>query len=187
MEYKIRNIGFSLIEVVATVALLGLVAVPFLNIFLSGNKLSIESKEDLMAVNLARERIEQILMTNFENMDEDYYIYRDIYKDTIHNEFDDADEDRSKFYEVFSDIWTEENKEDYPRIYTKFTSIIESRGPLRTYDIYPKSHGEYRRYAVIEDYGDSDSSVKMKKITVYVINRKNDKEYKIATLVTDYK
>ncbi|MCK9224736.1 MAG: prepilin-type N-terminal cleavage/methylation domain-containing protein [Candidatus Muirbacterium halophilum] len=188
MEFKIRYLrGFSLIEVVATVALLGMVAVPFLNIFLSGNKMSGESKEDLVAINLAREKIEQITLTIFENLEEDYYIFRDIYKDTIHQEFKDADENRAKFYEVYSDVWTEERKENFPRVYNRFISILENRGPIRTYNSYSDFFNDFRRYTVVEDYNSDKKSVSIKKITVYVFNLKTEKEYKLSTLITDYK
>lgn len=191
MEFKRHFIkkGFSLIEVVATVALLGLVAVPFLNIFLAGNKNAVDSREDLIALNLAREKIEMITLNNFENLEEDYYNYRDIYKDTIHDELRDCDEDPEKFYENFSDIWTEDRKERYPRIYNKYVALFSEKNSLKDYLLYSKEHSDYRRYTIVEPYttDDENPSVNMKKITVRVINKNNDKEIKLVTLVTDYK
>jgi len=119
--------GFSLIEIIATIGVLGIVAVPFFSIFLSGNKNVIAAKYDLIAVNLARERIEQIRLQNFETLEEDYYVYRDIYKDTIHSELKEADEDMEVFYNNFSDIWTSEMREKYPRIFNKMEGIFTEK------------------------------------------------------------
>ncbi|MFA5479135.1 MAG: hypothetical protein WC002_03855 [Candidatus Muiribacteriota bacterium] len=187
MAYRSKFIkGLSLIEVVSTVALLGLVALPFFTIFLSGTKYAIETQDDLIAINLARERIEQMKLFSFENLDEDFYIYRDIYRDTIHSEYRGASDDIEQFYKHFSDIWTESKKEQYPRIFSRFESIYQNYEPLVDYVIYPEEFDLYRRYTIVEDYKEGDSSVDMRKITVKVFFL-DELSVELVTLISDYR
>ncbi|MGM0607235.1 MAG: type IV pilus modification PilV family protein [Candidatus Muiribacteriota bacterium] len=189
MNLKFFNLNrikaFTLIEVVATVGLIGIISTPFFAIFLTGTQYTLDARDDLIALNLARERIEQLKLVPFGELDEDFYIYRDIYRDTIHSDFRGAADDLTLFYKHFNDIWTEKNSQQYPRIFSRFKSIYESSEVLIDYELYPEMYENYRRYTIVENYK-SDSSIDMRKICVKVFFEDN-LAVELITLRSDYR
>ncbi|HMM60555.1 MAG TPA: prepilin-type N-terminal cleavage/methylation domain-containing protein, partial [Candidatus Rifleibacterium sp.] len=62
--HKLR--GFTLVEILVVLFLVGLVALPFTNMFLFGVQGSHDNAEHVLAYNLAREKLEEIKGLPFE-------------------------------------------------------------------------------------------------------------------------
>ena len=64
---KRKNAGFSLVEVLLAIVLLGLIAAPILQMFYSSMRLNIRSKKYLAGVDLAQSTMENLSSQTWEN------------------------------------------------------------------------------------------------------------------------
>ncbi|MDD2714351.1 MAG: prepilin-type N-terminal cleavage/methylation domain-containing protein [Candidatus Wallbacteria bacterium] len=166
--------GFSFIEVMATLVLIGIILAPLFRMMLIGKKGVLQGKEFLIVANLSREKIEELNVIPLSHVKNDFDNFKDIYKDCMITEFKDADKIPARFYEVFSDIWTDEDRLKYESIYEKFQAhYLEVYG--QDYLTYPEEFGRYRRLVMVdEEY--SENKRLMKKASVHIYAReKGDK------------
>ncbi len=64
---KLKNLGFSLIEVLLAIVILGLVAAPILQIFLTSAKINNRSREVMAATDVANLTMEYLTSMDFDN------------------------------------------------------------------------------------------------------------------------
>lgn len=178
--------GFTLMEILTVVFLVGIIALPFSRMFIFGVSGSHDNTEHVLAYNLAREKLEEIKGLPFENVKSDYENFREVFQDR--SKYDDAYYNEDVFVENFSDIFTNASmndpelektqkklKELYPKAYLK---------PLWT---YPESYTHLRRVTKVEEKSESAMPARLKKVTSYVYNRQNKKIAELSTFVGKYK
>lgn len=177
---RYRKRGFTLIEILTVVFLIGVICLPFSNMFIFGVKGTQNNAEHVIAYNLARGKLEEVRALPFSLIKSDYENFRDVFQDRPG--FDDAYYNEDNFINYFSDIYSTENlgsseksttfgklKELYPKVY------------LKDLELYPDECGRFRRVVQVEEIRESAMPPKLKKITVLVFD---DKERKIAELKT---
>ncbi len=168
----------TLVEVLTVLALVALVALPFTRMFTFGMQGSIESKEQVIAYNLAREKIEELKCLPFDDVAGDFAVFKPVYQRL--KMFDMAEE--STFNAKFNDIFTDERikpiegkelfslfKEAYAKVYR------------REYLPYSDEYNVFRRVTKVEDAADKATPPRLKKVEVTVYDRNN---HRIAFLVT---
>ena len=181
-----KSHGFTLIEILTVVFLVGVVALPFTNMFMFGVKGTSNNAEHVMAFNLAREKIEEIKGLPFEAIKSDYENFREIFQDRP--QYDEAYYNEDNFVNYFTDVFSEKSlknsdlatsykklKELYPKVYLK---------PL---DLYPDDFEPLRRVTLVEEISESAMPPKLKKITVQVFNNKKNKIAELKTFIGKHK
>lgn len=172
--------GFTLVEILIVITLAGLIALPFTNMFIFGVKGSNDNTEQVLAYNLAREKIEEIKSLPYEHVKSDYENFREVFQDRV--KYDNAYYSEEVFVEHFSDIFTEGMMADSDH-QTSFTKLklLYPKAFLKPLMLYPNEFSKLRRVAKVELVVDSALPPKMKKVTVMVFG---DNKRLIANLVT---
>ena len=180
------RVGFSLVEVLAVLFLVGLVSLPFTRMFSFGRKGSIDNLEHILAHNLAREKIEEIRSLPFEMVKSDFDHFREIYQDLP--DMSDYFLDPAKFSEKFSDIFTHARsaKDDEREIWDRFKELY-SKAFLREYLLYEDELEAYRRITDVDERFDRSNPPRLKKVTVKVFDEKGLKLAELVTLVGRHK
>ena len=183
---KTKNRGFTLMEILTVVFLIGIIALPFTNMFLFGVKGSSNNAEHVMGFNLSREKIEEIKGLPFEIIKSDYANFRDIYQDRP--KYDDAYYNEDNFITHFSDIFTENSLKKSENA-TSFLKLKElyPKAYLKPLDIYPGDYDTLRRVTKVEEISESAMPPKLKKVTVMVFNQKKQKIAELITYVGKHK
>lgn len=181
-----KKIGFTLIEILTVVFIVGIVALPFSNMFIFGVKGSHDNAEHVMAYNLAREKIEEIKGLPFEHIKSDYENFRLVFQDR--SKFDDAYYSEDNFVNYFSDVFANASMSDIEndRTFKKLKEIYP-RAYLKPLELYPDAYAKFRRVAKVEEISESAMQPKLKKITVLVFNQKNQKIAELRTYVGKHK
>ncbi|HNV68737.1 MAG TPA: prepilin-type N-terminal cleavage/methylation domain-containing protein, partial [Candidatus Ozemobacteraceae bacterium] len=99
-----RN-GFTLVEIIMVLFLIGIIALPFTRMFSFGAQGTVESFEHVFAFNLAREKVEEVRSLPFEMVKSDFENFRDIYSDQT--DLDQMYTTADVFEKNFTDIVTE--------------------------------------------------------------------------------
>ena len=181
-----KSKGFTLIEILTVVFLIGVIALPFTNMFMFGVRGSANNAEHVIAYNLAREKIEEIKGLPFELVKSDYKNFRDIFQDRP--KYDDAYYNEDNFIAYFSDIFTENSlkKSEQATSYKKLKDLYP-KAYLKPLDLYPNEYESLRRVTMVEEISESAMPPKLKKITVLVYNNKNQKIAELKTFVGKHK
>jgi len=181
---KLRK-AFTFIEVVATIALIGIFMVPLLRMMVIGKKGSIQSEDFLIVSNLAREKLEEMEVIPFSKINSDFDNFGPIFADVYEKKFRGINKDSGKFYKVFTDIWTKKDKE----LYSKAYELFAKRYKLiygRNYIIYPDNYQKYRRIVMVENEL-TENKKEIKKVNVYIyLKGKNDEPlFTLTSIVTE--
>ncbi|PKL47412.1 MAG: hypothetical protein CVV42_13210 [Candidatus Riflebacteria bacterium HGW-Riflebacteria-2] len=183
---SLRHKGFTLVEILVVLSLVGVLALPFTNMFVFGVRGSHDNAEHILAYNLAREKIEEMKSLPFEQVKSDYENFRDVYQDR--HGFDEAYYNDSSFDQYFSDVFTEESLKDSEQKMTwTRLKIAYPKAYLRNLPMYPPDYLNYRRVVKVERITESAMPSKMKKVTVLVYDREGKKIAELATLIGQHK
>ncbi len=178
--------GFTLIEILTVVFLIGIIALPFTNMFMFGVRGSTNNAEHVVAYNLAREKIEEIKGLPFEAVKSDYKNFRDVFLDRP--KYDDAYYNEDNFVSYFSDVFTESSlkKSENATSYKKLKELYP-KAYLKSLDLYPNDYDSLRRVTMVEEISESAMPPKLKKIIVMVYNSKNQKIAELRSYVGKHK
>lgn len=169
-----KKTGFSLIEIMATLALIGIVILPLTTMLFTAKKSVLLGEKFLVVSNLAREKAEEIKVIPFGAVKSDFDNFRSIYKECSDPGLKDAYEIPSFFYEVFSDIWSEQDKEKNESLYELFRKkYLDVYG--QEYLLYSGEPAKYRRFLLVEE-SYSENRQPLKKISVHVYAREKKDE-----------
>jgi len=180
-----RN-GFTLIEILVVLSLIGVLALPFTNMFIFGVRGSHDNAEHVLAYNLAREKIEEIKCLPFDLIKSDYENFRDVYQDR--HGFDEPYFNDSAFEQYFSDVFTDESLKDsdlkmtWTRLKTAYPKTY-----LRNLQMYPPDYINFRRVVKVERITESAMPSKTKRISVLIFDRDGKKIAELATLIGQHK
>ncbi len=180
------NKGFTLIEILTVVFLIGIIALPFTNMFIFGVKGTHNNTDHIQAFNLAREKIEEIKGLPFSLVKSDYENFREVFQDRT--KYDDAYYNEDVFINYFSDVFSQKSLAD-PETEKTFKKLkdIYPKAYLKQLDFYPNDYEKFRRVTKSEEISDSASTPKLKKITVLVYNNKNQKIAELKTYIGKHK
>ena len=181
------RVGFTLVEILTVVFLVGVIALPFSNMFIFGVKGTNSNAEHVIAYNLAREKIEEIKGIPFEFVKSDYTNFRDVFQDR--SDYDDAYYNEDIFVKHFSDIFTTDSLQDSEKEKThKKLHELYSEIYLKPLQLYPKGYDKYRRVVKVEEISESVSAPALKKVVVSVfIEKENRKIAELRTFVGKHK
>ncbi len=178
--------GFTLVEILVVLTLVGILALPFTNMFMFGVRGSYDNAEHVLAYNLAREKIEEIRSLPFDQIKSDYENFRDVYMDR--HGFDEPYYNDSAFEKYFSDVFTDESLKDSELQMTwNRLKIAYPKTYLRNLQTYPPDYLNYRRVVKVDRVSESAMPSKSKKITVLVFDRDGKKIAELATLIGQHK
>ncbi|MEZ7891900.1 MAG: prepilin-type N-terminal cleavage/methylation domain-containing protein [Candidatus Wallbacteria bacterium] len=152
-----KNIkGFSFIEILTAIVMLGIVIIPLTRLLLFSAQGSRESEEYLLAYSLATDKIEQIKMLSFDKVDNEE-----------------------------NDIFTKEEAEKIQDFH-KFMKLYKTRYKLdyKYYDANYGKFG--RTVTIDDKVDAVNTPPKLKKVTVNIYNKTSKKELAtINTLISD--
>jgi len=177
--------GFTFIEVVATIGLIGIFMVPLLRMMVIGKRGSIQSGKLLVVSNLAREKIEELNVIPFSHVKSDFDNFGPMFRDVYESKFRGIDKDSGKFYKVFSDIWTKADADKYSKAFELFKKTYKKIFG-RDYIIYPDDYKNYRRIVMVEEEI-TENKKTIKKVNVYIyLEGKNDEPiFSLSSLITE--
>lgn len=181
-----QRFGFTLVEILTVVFLVGLIALPFSNMFIFGVKGSNSNAEHVIAYNLAREKLEEIKGLPFSSVKSDYQNFRDVFQDR--SSFDDAYYNEDNFVNCFSDVYSNVslNDPETSKTYKKLKELYPSVY-LKSLEMYPDEYNKFRRVTRVEEISESAMPPSLKKITVLVFNNQDKKIAELRTFVGKYK
>lgn len=178
--------GFTLVEILVVLTLVGVLALPFTNMFIFGVRGSHDNAEHVLAYNLAREKIEEIKSLPFDQVKSDYENFREVYQDR--HGFDEPYYNDSSFEKYFSDVFTDESLKDSEMLMTwNRLKLAYPKTYLRTLQTYPEDYLNYRRVVKVERVTESAMPSKTKKVSVMIFDRDNKKIAELATLIGQHK
>ncbi|MEW6711193.1 MAG: prepilin-type N-terminal cleavage/methylation domain-containing protein [Candidatus Riflebacteria bacterium] len=178
--------GFTLVEILIVLFLVGLLALPFTNMFIFGVQGSHDNSEHVLAYNLAREKVEEIRGLPFEMVKSDYENFREVFQDRP--DFDEAYYNEASFENFFSDVFTDKALVD-DKLKTSFTrlKLLYPKSYLKNLKTYPEDYRFFRRVVKVEKISESAMPSKLKKITVLVFEKDGKKIAELNTLVGEHK
>ncbi|NLI77394.1 MAG: type II secretion system protein [Candidatus Riflebacteria bacterium] len=178
--------GFTFVEILIVLTLMGLVALPFTRMFVFGVQGSHENAEAIIAHNLAREKIEEIRSLPFELVKDDFENFRTVYRDRV--EFEKAFESRAEFEKIFTDVLTREGTQDPDGKETLDRLVpLYKAAYRRDLEIYGDDLKGFRRVLEVDERYDSAIPPRMKKVSVRVYDRQGHKQAEVVTLVSRHK
>ncbi len=178
--------GFTLIEILTVVFLVGLIALPFSNMFIFGVKGSNSNTEHVVAYNLAREKLEEIKGLPFSSIKSDYENFREVFQDR--SKYDDAYYNEDNFVNYFSDVFSDtsmndtEKEKTYKKLKEMYPAVY-----LKPLELYPNEYDKFRRVVRIEEISESAMPPSLKKVTVLVFNNQDKKIAELKTFVGKHK
>ena len=178
--------GFTFVEILIVLTLMGLVALPFTRMFVFGVQGSHENAEAIIAHNLAREKIEEIRSLPFELVKDDFENFRTVYRDRV--EFEKAFESRAEFEKIFTDVLTRDGTQDPDGKETLDRLVpLYKAAYRRDLEIYGDDLKGFRRVLEVDERYDSAIPPRMKKVSVRVYDRQGHKQAEVVTLVSRHK
>ncbi|MBU1108626.1 MAG: prepilin-type N-terminal cleavage/methylation domain-containing protein [Candidatus Riflebacteria bacterium] len=178
--------GFTLVEILIVLSLVGFLALPFTNMFIFGVRGSQDNAEHVLAYNLAREKIEEIKSLPFELIKSDYDNFREVYQDRPGLDepyFNDA-----SFEQYFSDVFADESLKDSNLLSTwNRLKTMYPKTYLRKLQTYPPDYLNYRRIVRVESINESAQPSKTKKVSVLIFDKENKKIAELITLIGQHK
>lgn len=180
-----KKYAFTLIEIIATVALISLISFPFMRMILMGKRSVISSEKMLIIANLVREKAEELSVIYFNNIKSDFDNYANSFRDIFDPEFRGIDKDAKLFYKKFTDIWTGEYAEKHQKAFEAFKKQYK-RIYGRDYILYPNSFKEFRRIIMVEREISKNKRVRKKvKILIYLRGKDDKPIYKLTVFFTE--
>lgn len=172
--------AFTLVEILVVLTIVGVLALPFTNMFIFGVQGSHDNTEHVVAYNLAREKIEEIKGLPYDMIKSDYNHFRDVFQDRI--DFDEAYYNEVSFENYFSDVFCELAFKD-DKVKTTYNRLKEiyHKGYLKPLPLYPSDYLNFRRVVRVEEISQSAQPPRLKRITVMVFDRDNKKIAELAT------
>ncbi len=179
---KIRRSGFSFIEIVVSVGILGSIVTPFLLAIQASYAGTGRNREYIQAWNLAREKIEELRTVPVRSLKSDFEIYvntpnkhDNIFTNEFFGPYGRMKTDEEFFYEKFTDVWGERRKltdSVKPRFARNFKKYYGF-----DYQEYPAGYERFRRTTQVTDLTDPNHPNNMlKKVIVTIdIERKGKK------------
>lgn len=178
--------GFTLVEILVVLTLVGVLALPFTNMFIFGVRGSHDNAEHVLAYNLAREKVEEIKSLPFDQVKSDYENFREVYQDR--HGFDEPYYNDSAFEKYFSDVFTDESLKDSEMLMTwNRLKMAYPKTYLRKLQTYPEDYLNYRRVVKVERVTESAMPSKTKKVIVLVFDKEGKKIAELATLIGQHK
>lgn len=176
--------GFSLVELLISLVIVGIVIIPIYNIFSTGKKSTIQNTDYFIAHNLARDRIEEMKILPFGRVKGDFDVFSKIYRDAGVEAFADMDVDEVVFYSKFNDLFTEDTARKHPEVFERFSKVYREHFG-RDYIVYPRKYSTYSRTTTVEAYGPSTAGgYSLKRVMVKVsLTEKRQVLAEVATLM----
>jgi len=172
--------AFTLVEILVVLTIVGVLALPFTNMFIFGVKGTHDNTEYVLAYNIAREKIEEIKSLPYDMIKSDYNNFRDVFQDRI--DFDEAYYNETSFENYFTDIFCELSlKDDKMKTTHARLKDIYPRSYLKPLALYPPDYINFRRVVRVQEISQSAQPPRLKKITVLVFDRDNRKIAELAT------
>lgn len=170
-----KQAGTTLVEILFALVILGIIIFPILQLVRTGVKGTKKAKDDLISSMLAREKLEQLRVLPFKDIQGDFVLYGSIFEDTFVEDFIAMDENPVLFRKNFSDVMTLAFAELYPDIYSRFTRIFTNLYG-REYLPYATGYDRFRRLTEVDErVDDVNYPSRLKRITVKVFIRGEDK------------
>ncbi|PCJ20594.1 MAG: hypothetical protein COB02_03475 [Candidatus Cloacimonadota bacterium] len=142
--------GFTFLEVMMTMVIVGVIIIPFGNLFISSYGRVIKNKNYLIAYNLAEEKMEELLLVDFSKLKSDFELYAhtaenkdSIFADEHNGIYQKMKEDEAFFEKNFSDIYTK--KIQLPVTIMKYFKKRYKFYFERSYELYPKGYENFKR------------------------------------------
>ncbi|MCJ8345677.1 prepilin peptidase [bacterium] len=142
--------AFTFLEVMMTMVIVGVIIIPFGNLFISSYSRVIKNKLYLIAYNLAEEKIEELILVDFSKLKSDFEVYGktpdrqdSIFVDEHSGKYQKMKEDEAFFERNFSDIYTEEVQ--LPTTIMKYFRRRYRRYYDRDYELYPDGYDDFKR------------------------------------------
>ncbi|NLM16968.1 MAG: type II secretion system protein [Candidatus Riflebacteria bacterium] len=189
--YKKTNLrksrAFTLVEILVSLFIMALIATPFIRMFTFGVKGSIENKEQILAYNLAREKMEQAAITPYHLLKSDYENYRDIYKEAV-GDHEEAFYSEEVFLQYFTDVFTEDDlkkSSELNGIYSRLSPKYKERAFAKL-ELYPSQYAGIRRVMKVTPVTTSQFTAtanRLKKVHVFVYDKDNKLQAELATYI----
>jgi prepilin-type N-terminal cleavage/methylation domain-containing protein len=175
-----RN-GFTLIEILTVLFLVGIIALPFTNMFIFGYQGTHDVADHVLAYNIAREKIEEIKCLPFDLIQSDFNNFREVFQDRPN--FEEAFIDKKGFKKMFTDIFTDRSlADDDNRTTWKRLQNLYPKAMLKKITTYPEDLRLFRRVVEVEPFG-SLSVPKLKKVTVTIFDKEDKQIAVLSTLI----
>lgn len=142
--------GFTFLEIMMTMVIVGVIIIPFGNLFISSYSRVVKNKLYLIAYNLAEEKIEELLLVDFSKLKSDFEVYAktpdhkdSIFADEHNGKYQKMKVDEEFFERNFSDIYTE--KYQLPVNIMKYFKRRYKGYYDRAYIAYPDGYEDFKR------------------------------------------
>lgn len=178
--------AFTLVEILIVLTLVGILALPFTNMFIFGVQGSHDNTEHVLAYNIAREKLEEIKGLPFEMIKSDYENFREVYQDRP--DFDEAYYNEAAFETFFSDIFSDSSLKD-EKLKTTFLRLKQAypKTYLKNLMSYPDEYQNFRRIVKVEKISESAMPSKLKKVSILVFDKDEKKIAELSTLIGSHK
>ena len=164
--------GFTFIEIVVSVAILGSIITPFLLAIQGSYRGSGRNRELIQAYNLAREKVEELRAVPVARLQSDWDVYvageSNIFANEFFGPYARMKQSSENFYAGFSDVWTEDKKFT-ESVMALFTARFKEFHGFE-YETYAPGYERFRRYTKVEDLTSPEHPNNvLKKVTVTVL------------------
>ncbi len=178
--------AFTLVEILIVLTLVGILALPFTNMFIFGVQGSHDNTEHVLAYNIAREKLEEIKGLPFEMIKSDYENFREVYQDRP--DFDEAYYNEAAFENFFSDIFSDSSLKD-EKLKATFLRLKQAypKNYLKNLLSYPDEYQNFRRIVKVEKISESAMPSKLKKVSILVFDKDEKKIAELSTLIGSHK
>lgn len=171
-EVASSRAGFTFIEIVVSVAILGSIITPFLLAIQGSYRGSGRNRELIQAYNLAREKVEELRAVPVARLQSDWDIYvageESIFANEFFGPYARMKQNQENFYAGFSDVWTEDKKFT-ESVMALFTARFKEQYGF-DYEVYDPGYERFRRYTKVEDLTSPEHPNNvLKKVTVTVL------------------
>ncbi len=186
INFKRTFSGFTLVEILIVLFLVGLLALPFTNMFIFGVQGSHDNSEHVLAYNLAREKIEELRGLPPELIKSDYANFQEVFQDRP--DFEEACYNEDAFVKYFSDVFTDKAMTDdkikmtYSRLRQIYPKVY-----LKNLKTYPEDYRFFRRVVKVDEILQLGKPGNLKKITVMVFEKDGKRIAQLVTLVGQQK
>ena len=172
--------GLTFLEIMFTSIILASVVSVFIKQMVNFRYAAQRNRERVIALSLAREKIEELRSIPIRKLRDDWQTYRGESSATSHNIFRDEffgmwakmDEDKKLFWSKMSDIITKKGKSSLGSmpepVFEKFKRNYRQQYG-RTYEPYDEEYGIFRRFTRVDDLTKADNPNNiLKRVTITI-------------------